>query len=173
MIVTAEPLTQTAYRPYGDVVSVRGDVTPKRANLGFADRYDFLARLESRRPGARPNLCVFHCRPQLVAPATSFAVKVLERHAHSTQVFVPMAGVERFLVIVCLGKDEPDPATLRAFLATGAQGMTYHPGVWHHPLVALDAPGEFACLVWEDGSAGDAEVLPLAQQTEIAVPLPR
>ena len=37
----------------------------------------------------------------------------------------------------------------------------FYVGVWHHPMIALDAPIDFTCLVWEDGSEGDCEVAPL------------
>jgi ureidoglycolate lyase len=168
----SEPLQANAYRPYGDVVAARADTPSRRANLGFARRFDRLAALENRRPGrATPNVCVFRCQPMLAAAATRFAVTLLERHAHSTQMFVPMQGVAAYLVIVCLGGDRPDLATLRAFIATGAQGITYRPGVWHHPLVAMDQAGDFTCLVFEDESAGDCDVERLA--TSVAVDVQR
>ncbi len=158
----AAPLTQADYRAYGDVVAARADVTPRPANLGFAQRYDLLSELRNARgAAAAPNLCVFRCEPMVTPGGARFDVKLLERHAHSTQVFVPMGGVRRYLVIVALGGAAPDLATLKAFLATGNQGISYHPAVWHHPLVALDGPSDFASLVWEDGGAGDCEVLRL------------
>jgi ureidoglycolate lyase len=159
----AAPLIQAAYAAFGDVVAARADVQPVSANLGFAERFDFLAPLENlRAAGARANLCVFRCRPMLPSGQTRFDVRLLERHPESTQAFIPMRGVGRYLVIVCLGGAAPDLSTLAAFVATGSQGITYKPGVWHHPLVGMDAPGDFACLVWEDGSAADCDVATLA-----------
>jgi ureidoglycolate hydrolase len=35
------------------------------------------------------------------------------------------------------------------------QGLNFKAGVWHHPLVALGTPCDFACLVWESGVAAD------------------
>ncbi len=166
----ALPLTPEGYAAYGDVISARPDVKPASANLGSAARYNFLAPLENLRPKtAAPNLCVFRCQPLLKAPARTFAVTLLERHPYSTQAFIPMAGVERFLVLVSLGGTAPDLTTLRAFIATGGQGITYRPGVWHHPLVAIDRPSDFTCLIWEDGGAGDCDVVPLATAPVVEV----
>jgi hypothetical protein len=45
---------------------------------------------------------------------------------------------------------------LRTYIHTyPTQGMNFKAGVWHHPLVALDAPCDIACLVYEDGVEGD------------------
>jgi ureidoglycolate lyase len=33
---------------------------------------------------------------------------------------------------------------LRAFLCRGDQGINYHRGIWHHPMLALDHACEFA-----------------------------
>lgn len=166
----AVALTPSLYKPYGEVIAARADVTPVAANLGFAKRYNRLAPLENLRPGdATANLCVFRCDPMLPAGRTRFDVKLLERHAGSTQVFVPMAGVTRYLVIVCLGGDAPDLGTLAAFVATGAQGISYKPGVWHHPLVAMDQGGDFACVVHENGEEDDCDVFNLSQVVPVEV----
>jgi ureidoglycolate lyase len=152
--IDAEPLQREAYRPYGDVVAAAPGLASFSANNGTARRFDRLGAIENLRPGrATPNLCLFRAAPSAQRP---FVVRMLERHAHSTQLFVPMAGA-RYLVIVCAGSESPDLRTLRAFIADGTQGITYRPGTWHHPLVALDRQTDFACLVHEDGSAGDAE----------------
>ena len=165
----AAPLNQAEYRAYGDVIAARADVGPRTANLGFAKRHDYLSELRNGRgAAAAANLCVFRCEPMVPPGGVTFDVKLLERHAHSTQVFVPMGGVKRYLVIVALGADTPDLATLQAFVATGAQGISYHPAVWHHPLVALDAASDFACLVWEDGGAGDCEVRRLTSPVTVS-----
>ena len=151
----AEPLQREAYRPYGDVVAADPRLASVSANRGTARRFDRLGELENLRPGrAIPNLCVFRAEPSAANP---FPVRMLERHRDSTQLFIPMAGAERYLVIVCEGPDAPDLRTLKAFVAGPAQGMTYRPGIWHHPLIALDRQSDFACVVYEDGSAGDGE----------------
>jgi ureidoglycolate lyase len=152
-----EPLTPEAYLPYGRVLMAnREDLTPRPANQGTALRYDHQCPLVDLRPGrSRANLTVFRCQPRTQEP---FALRLLERHPLSTQVFVPM-NAGRYLVIVALGGERPEAPSLRAFLAHGTQGVSYHPGVWHHPMIALDAVTDFACLVWEDGSDADCDLV--------------
>jgi ureidoglycolate lyase len=43
-------------------------------------------------------------------------------------------------------------ADLKAFLATGSQGINYHRGVWHHPLLVLEDESDF--LVIDRGGEG-------------------
>lgn len=170
-MVAAQPLTQDSYRAYGDVVSARDDINPVNANMGTAKRFNRTTTVANLRPqSATPNICVFQCQPQIAPGDTAFAVKILERHAHSTQAFFPMRGAERYLVVVCLGGDQPDLATLRAFVANNAQGITYKPGVWHHPLIAMEHATDFACVVWEDGTAGDCDVVQLPTPSVITIP---
>lgn len=146
------PLTPEAYAPYGEVLcaSPRGE-PGKAANYGTARRFDRLVQLDNTRPHATPNLSVFRSSPRVDFP---FRIRLLEKHPRSTQVFIPM-NASRFLVVVALGDETPDPDTMRVFLATSQQGISYRPGVWHHPLFNLDKEADFACLVYEDDSAED------------------
>jgi ureidoglycolate lyase len=151
--VLAEPLSPEAFAPFGDVISA-GLRTGTAANQGTSLRFDGSAALINRRDAARPNLAVFRSQPQ----ALPLAIKVLERHSHSTQAFLPLICA-RFLVCVAPTQHdgEPDLSGLRAFMCGPGQGINYRPGVWHHGIVALDAPAEFAMLAWEDGTDGDCE----------------
>lgn len=165
----AEPLTWAAYAPFGDVVMAAPNGEPgKAANQGTARRFDFLAALEDRRPGAaRANVAVFCATPR----ALPFSVELLEKHPASTQLFVPMS-VRRYLVVVALGDERPDAGSLRAFLASSTQGVTYRPGVWHHPLIALDVDAQFACLVWEASGPEDCveHALPPSERRRVVLP---
>jgi ureidoglycolate hydrolase len=38
--------------------------------------------------------------------------------------------------------DRPDLSTLRAFVASVAQGVVYDTGIWHHPLICLETVRE-------------------------------
>ena len=160
------PIDGASYRPYGALISAGGESVP--ANQGTAERSNFLSGLENSRPeAARPNVCVYRCSP---ARANPFPVRLLERHPFSTQIFIPMGGVRRYLAVVALGGEKPDLATLRAFWAGPGQGISYHPGVWHHPMVVLDAPGDMACVVFEDGTEGDCATVSLDEAAWITLP---
>ncbi len=167
--VACQPLTPEAYAPYGDVVmAAPPGALGKLANQGTARRFDHLASLDDLRPGrAVLNVSVFRCQPR---PAAPFAVALLEKHPASAQLFVPM-NARRYLALVALGRDRPDLGTLTAFVAAGTQGVSYHPGVWHHPMIALDAEIDFACFAWEDGSDGDCTVVRLADGEQPVVEL--
>ncbi|MBE2250834.1 MAG: ureidoglycolate lyase [Myxococcus sp.] len=147
----AEPLTVEAFAPFGDVIcaGLRQGAT---ANQGTATRFDWCAELVNARPGAKANLSVFRS----VARQLPFTLELLERHPFSTQAFVPMVCA-RFLVCVAptLADGGPDVSGLRAFVCLPGQGVNYRVGVWHHPIVALEADADFVMLAFEDGSAGD------------------
>ena len=157
-ILQAHALEREAYAPFGDVIAAEGAALS--ANDGTARRFNRLAALENRRPGvAFPNVCVFRVMPVRDDPVP---LRALERHRDSTQMFVPMGGAARFLVVVAPGGETPALDGLRAFVARAGQGITYRPGTWHHPLISLDAETDFTCLVHEAGDAGDCEVYPVA-----------
>jgi ureidoglycolate lyase len=164
----AEPLDAAAFAPFGFLVSA-GLGAGHSANQGTATRFDFCAELESTRPLARPNLAVFRSAARPL-PVT---IRLLEQHPCSTQTFLPMV-CSRFLVVVApSGTDgAPHLAGLRAFIARAGQGITYRRGVWHHPIIALDADADFAMLAWEDGSVDDCVEWPLPAGAPIAVSCP-
>jgi ureidoglycolate lyase len=165
-----QPLTLSDYSPYGSVIGlsdVPPSLQPTPANQGTARRYNRLAELQNlRATTATSNVCLFDCTPHKLTASNEFHCKLLEKHQFSTQLFVPMNGASRFLVIVALGAEKPDLSTLKGFMASANQGITYNPGVWHHPLIALDQQTQFFCVVNEDNSKGDCEV----QQLQSIIP---
>ena len=69
----------------------------------------------------------------------------MERHALGSQAFVPLTG-SRLLLVVSAPNVGSEPGDLAAFVSDGRQGVNYHRGTWHHPLVALDAGAEFLVI---------------------------
>ncbi|MCU0654785.1 MAG: ureidoglycolate lyase [Polyangiaceae bacterium] len=166
------PLTREAYAPFGDLIDGPPPGNPGRlVNQGFVRRHDFASPLSNLRPHAELNFAFFRCKPR---PPEGFVVDQLERHPDSTQLFLPL-GPARYLVVVALGGERPDLSSLAAFVAASPQGVSYHPGIWHLPLVAFDQVTDFACLVYEDSSARDCEValFPEEERRIIAGPFSR
>lgn len=156
MRLTARPLTAAAFAPFGHVTDAAG--SGERAALpGIANL----------RPAAPPRLGWFHA-PASRLPLTT---TVMERHRFSSQCFVPEADARWLLVAPHAADGGPDIARALAFVATGAQAVTYAPDAWHHPLVALDRPARFAVLTFLDGSADDDEFVTLAAAIEIEAEL--
>jgi ureidoglycolate lyase len=157
-LLHAQPLSREGFASFGDVIGseLSGGSS---ANQGTATRYNQVAQLANSRPGAQPNLALFHS----VQKSLPFEVRLLERHPCSTQLFVALQ-CQRFLVVVCPddARGEPDLDRLQAFLCGPGQGVNYRAGLWHHPIIAIDGPADFLMLAWEDGSRLDCEERPLA-----------
>ena len=160
MTLQPQPLTAEAFAPFGDVFS----------RLEQPGRVYTEAALGNSRPQAWPSLSVAHKAPLATAPLQLLQVLELERHAHSSQSFVPLeAG--RWLVVVAphAAAGGPDGSQARAFIASAHQGVTYRANTWHHGLTVLDQPAHFAIFMWRDGTADDEEFAPV---TPFAVALP-
>jgi ureidoglycolate lyase len=163
-VIKCVPIERSAYEAYGDLIAADDGEVFSYANMGTAKRFNQLSDVINLRPNqATLNLCVFRCQ----SAHLPLEMKLLERHPYSTQVFLPMHQDAKFLVIVSLGQDLPDLASLRAFIVTGAQGISYKPGVWHYPMTALEQPIDFSCLIWEDGSKSDCDVVNLDEAIAI------
>lgn len=151
------PIDAAAYAPYGRVLmaSPRGEEGAV-ANLGTALRFDDVCTIENHRPpSAELKVKVFRSSPVAIERRE---LTLLEKHPKSTQLFIPM-NASRYVVVVARGDDRPDIATLAAFVVEGARGISYGPGVWHHPMIAIDKLTDFVVLVHEDGSDEDCVVV--------------
>jgi ureidoglycolate lyase len=159
--IRTEPLTPEGFRPYGFVImGERGDVVGKPANQGTARRYNWLGAIENLRPErARLNMCLFRVTPRNAWP---LRVEIMEKHVMSTQVIVPMNASQYVVLVGKPGGNTPDLSTVRAFVASGRQGVAYLPGTWHHPLLALGKETDFGCVVWEDESEADNTIVTLS-----------
>ncbi|KAG5978316.1 hypothetical protein E4U55_006256 [Claviceps digitariae] len=132
----------------------------------------------------------------------AFPVRVLERHPFTTQTFSPLLSTaHEYLVIVAPslppsderdghlpvpaaaaddghdvlpGRGLPDLRRLRAFVATGAQAVTYGAGTWHAPMVVLGRAGttlDFVVSQFANGVAvEDCQMVELEGGVEVRVP---
>jgi ureidoglycolate lyase len=150
------PLTHEGFAAYGRVFDHLTAGVEGKANECSARRMNDALHLENRRPDAKLNVARFICAPRQFP----FFVTGLERHAHSTQVFLPLVCT-RYIVVVA--REIQGAFVVEAFEARAGQGIAYAPGTWHHTLLAADSEALFACLVYENGEPGDCELVELPQ----------
>jgi ureidoglycolate lyase len=147
-----EPLTAAAFAPFGDVIEIAG--RPSRSiNEGTCERFDDLAEVDVLEQSGKPLISIF----QSQARTLPLPVRILERHPLSSQAIIPLDGLP-FLVIVAAsagapGADVPPASAIRAFRASGAQGVNYRRNTWHHALIALQRTCHF--LVVDRGGPGE------------------
>lgn len=131
-----EPLTQAAFAEFGDVIE-----TQHRdyfmINNGSTRRYHKLATAQVDK-GSDVIMSIFEAEP-LCYPLN---ITMLERHPKGSQAFIPLFD-HQYFVVVAPKADAPTPNKIRAFLANGDQGVNYHQGVWHHPVLVLKSGDKF------------------------------
>lgn len=140
-----QPLTAEAFAPFGRVIAAAagaGGPGALAVNGGSAARSEAVPALQLQAGGGRAVLAVY----QALARPWPFEARVLERHRLSDQVFLPLGGARRCVLLVApAGLEQPGPVDCRAFVTDGQQGVCLHAGTWHHGLLALDA-GSWAVL---------------------------
>jgi ureidoglycolate lyase len=66
---------------------------------------------------------------------------------------------EVFLIVVAPRGNTFDSSSVRAFITNGRQGINYHRGTWHHPLIALSVQSEFLIIDRAGGANCDEQWL--------------
>lgn len=155
--LTTEPLTPEAFAPYGDVIASTGESIP--INQGKGWRYLDLAQVDVADDNGRAAISRVVCAPE-DAPVP---LRLMERHPLGSQAFIPVNG-QRYIVVVAPAGEPPRPESIHAFLANGEQGINYHRGVWHHPMIALDT----ACDFLEVHRAGPGDN---CDESEVSLPI--
>lgn len=158
--LVAEPLTRDAFAPFGDVIEASDAVRHFTINGGNTERYHDLAKIDAG-PDGRAIVSIFRGLPRTLP----FPVAMMERHPLGSQAFVPLSG-RPYLVVVGPAGDPPDASGLRVFLARGDQGVNYARGVWHHPLLALDAVSDFL-VIDRAGEGPNCDEIALAETVSI------
>ncbi|SDW32024.1 ureidoglycolate lyase [Roseicitreum antarcticum] len=137
-VIRVEPLTATAFAPFGDVLDTTG-APDKIINQGLCGRFNDRAQLDFGADG-RAGISMFEAQPR----SLPYSLELVERHPEGSQAFMPLSQ-HPFLVIVA-----PDaggiPDRPHAFLTNGAQAINFHRNTWHGVLTPLHAPGLFAVV---------------------------
>lgn len=135
--ITAHPLTELAFAPFGDVLECAGDAD-QIINQGFCGRFHDRAALTF--DGGRAGISLFHAQ----ARDMPYTLDLMERHPLGSQAFIPMHQ-NPFLVIVAADAGGM-PDTPRAFVTKAGQAINIHQNIWHGVLTPLSDPGLFAVV---------------------------
>jgi ureidoglycolate lyase len=135
MLVPA-PLTGERFAPYGDVIEALPGTSSDMNDARFA-RFDNLCKVDLA--GGDTAISLARCRTPTALP---LRVGAVERHPLGSQAFVPLAPC-RMVIVVAPPGESVAVSDLRAFVTSGRQGINYHRGTWHMPLIAFDAGREF------------------------------
>lgn len=132
--IRAQALTPERFERFGEVIAA---LPERRFSMNEArfERYRNLAHVDVDGTGlisiARAKLAT--CLPH--------RFRMLERHPLGSQAFIPLSRFQ-FVVAVAPAGDMLDPTDVEAFVTDGRQGVSYGRGVWHMPMIALEAGQE-------------------------------
>jgi len=135
-------LTSENFARFGEVISCQGN-DYFHINDAHTERYHALVMTEIMGD-AKAGISIFR---NIKSTQIPFEISMLERHPNGSQAFIPMQG-QKFLIVVApsLDTNTPDLSQLCAFITDGTQGINYRAGTWHHPLLTLEAPSDFAVV---------------------------
>lgn len=132
-----EPLTREAFAPFGEVIETEG-AHHYPINQGFAERFHDLARMDTGAENGETIISLFRGKPRPLPIEIGF----VERHPLGSQAFYPLQDRD-WLIVVARSETPPSAGTLRAFRASGRQGINYARNVWHYPLLVLERESDF------------------------------
>lgn len=135
--LSPEPLSADAFAPFGNVI----ETSPRannQMNSGTFARFDNLATVAT---SGREHSTISIVRSE--TPATlPHQFTLVEKHPLCSQAFIPRTEFV-FYVVVGMAGDTIAGTDLQAFVTNGRQGISYFPGTWHMPLIALATGQEF------------------------------
>jgi ureidoglycolate lyase len=152
-----EPLTRERFAPYGDVIDASHDNVNAMNEARF-ERFDDLCLVDMA--GGDVAISVTRCRTPTSLP---LRIDMVERHPLGSQAFVPLTPC-RMVIVVAPPGESVNPGELRAFVTSGRQGINYHRGTWHMPLIAFDAGQSFLIIDRRDDT-------PNCEQHELDIPV--
>ena len=153
-VLTVEPLTREAFAPFGDVISTVGaDSFP--INNGRTQRFHALGTVQLLGEGAEGIFSIFRGQP-----LEPLAINLMERHPLGSQAFVPLTGTAFYAVVAAPG--DFDESAVRAFYVPGDQGISYHAGTWHAPLLPVTADADYL-IVDRRGAGNNCDEVTLNQ----------
>lgn len=134
-----EHLNQGSFAAFGDVIEM-GSRNWFPINNGTTRRYHDLARVQINGDDGHGAISMAH------GDAFQFPlhISMLERHPLGSQAWIPFNQTPFIAVVApATESNQPDESAIRAFYVRPDQGVNYHLGTWHHPLMALGRQGDF------------------------------
>jgi len=151
MRIKVRTLTREAFTPFGQILM---------AKEGVPERHAWAAKVQNYRKNAQANITYMSLKPAHYP----VAIKELERHPASHQLFVPLDGTNHLLVVCpSLDNGDPDITNIVAFHATGVQSVNYNANIWHAPRTALEKEGSFVMMRWDSDTEMNTELFALAE----------
>ena len=133
------PLTSERFAAYGDVIEASAKQVAGM-NAARFERFDDLCAVEAK--AGHVAVSIARCR---IATSLPHRIDMVERHPHGSQAFVPLTPC-KFMVVVAPPGESVTAGDLVAFVTNGRQGINYHRGTWHMPLIAFDSGQEFLVI---------------------------
>jgi ureidoglycolate lyase len=159
-----EPLSKAAFAPFGDVIETAGS-DHFLINNGSTQRFHRLADVHTATPDDKAIISIFRAQ----ALAMPLTLRMLERHPLGSQAFMPLRGKPFLIVVAPLG-DEPQSREVRAFVSDGQQGVNYHRGVWHHPILTIEQEDDFL-VVDRSGEGNNCDEFFFAEEDLLVLPI--
>jgi len=156
------PITSERFARFGDVIFAAPSARAAMNDARF-ERFHDLAGIDVG--GGRAAISIARSKDAAVFP---HRVDMLERHPHGSQAFMPLAPF-RFVVVVAPAADAVDETKLCAFVTDGTQGINYRRGVWHMPMIALQAGQQFL-IVDRAPATNNCEEFVLSNPLMLAAP---
>lgn len=129
------------------------------------ERYDDLADIDvDSGKGGHVAISIASSKTPTVFP---HRFDMVERHPLGSQAFIPMAPFS-FTIVVARAGESVDVDDLQAFMTNGKQGINYHRGTWHMPLIAAEEGQRFLIVDRAPGD-GNCEVVFLEQDVILDV----
>jgi len=135
-----EVLTRERFAPYGNVIETSRESSEAMNDARF-ERFDDLCRIDLINDG-QVAVSIARCRTPTSLP---LRLDRVERHPLGSQAFIPLTRC-KMVIVVAPPEASVDASALRAFVTNGKQGINYHRGTWHMPLIAFEAGQEYLVI---------------------------
>jgi ureidoglycolate lyase len=149
------PLTAERFAPFGDVIETLARSTQGMNNARF-ERFNDLADINiDTGKGGHVAISIARSKTPAISP---LRVDMVERHPLGSQAFIPLDPFS-FTSVVAPPGESVDVDELQAFVTNGKQGINYHRGTWHMPLMSNEEGQRFLIVDRAPGDGNCEEVI--------------